>query len=181
MPISVIGSFLLTFVLLLTIFGAMLMPILAILVGMAGYLALARLFGETAVLKLGGAATPPWLAAAIGIFLLRLVRLVPIVGAPAHSLLIWIGFAAASCATVRMAWSWHKRRLPDAVQFRGETLVEWYPDGDPVDGRPAPGTGRPVLENVRGDEDRAPVREDGPVSDADTGSSTPGGMPNSAP
>lgn len=152
MPISLIGSFLLTIALIITIFGAMLVPILAILVGMAGYLALGRLIGEVVARRFGAGDVPPWLAALVGIALLRLVRLVPILGAPTHSLLIWIGFSAASIATVRMAWSWHKRRLPDAVQFRGETLVEWYPDGDPVDGRPAPGTGRPVLENLRGDE-----------------------------
>jgi hypothetical protein len=145
-----------TIALVITIFGAMLMPILAILVGMAGYLAMGRLFGEVTARKLGAGEAPPWLAALIGIAILRLVRLVPILGAAAHSLLVWIAFSAASIATVRMAWSWHKRRLPDAVQFRGETLVEWYPDGDPVDGRPAPGTGRPVLENLRGDEDRVP-------------------------
>lgn len=154
MPISTIGAFLLTIVLVITIFGAMLMPIAAILVGMAGYLALARLLGELGLARVGVAAAPPWLAAAAGIVAMRLVRLVPFVGAAAHSLLAWIGFAAASCIAVRAARAWHKRRLPDEVQFRGETLVEWYPDGDPADGRPSIGTGRPVLDNVRGDEDR---------------------------
>jgi hypothetical protein len=160
MPISVIGSFMLTLFLLITIFGAMLMPILAILVGMAGYLALSRLIGERIGNALGMAEVAPWLASALGIVVLRLVRLVPILGAPAHSLLAWIGFAAASCATVTMARSWYRRRLPDEEQFRGEMLVEWYPDGDPADGRPSIGTGRPVLDNVRGDEDRAPKRAD---------------------
>lgn len=155
MPISVIGLFLVTLFLLITIFGAMLMPILAILVGLAGYLAVGRLLGEQLGRAAGLAEVAPWLAAFVGILVLRLVRLVPYVGAPAHSLVAWVGFAAASCTTVAMAWSWYRRRLPDEQQFRGETLIEWYPDGDPVDGRPAPGTGRPVLENVRGDEDRA--------------------------
>lgn len=154
MPLSVIGLFTLTIFLLITIFGAMLMPIGALLAGMAGYLAVARLAGERIGRACGIAEVPPWLAAGIGIVLLRLVRLVPFVGAAAHSLVVWVGFAAASCAAVAAAWAWHRRRMPDAHQFRGETLVEWYPDGDPADGRPAPGTGRPVLENVRGDEDR---------------------------
>lgn len=155
MPISVIGSFLLTLFLLITVFGAMLMPILAILVGMAGYLAMGRLVGERIGHAIGIAEVAPWLAALLGIGVLRLVRLVPVLGAPAHSLLVWIGFAAASCASVAMARAWYRRRLPDEEQFRGETLVEWYPDGDPADGRPSTGTGRPVLGNIRGEEDRA--------------------------
>jgi hypothetical protein len=156
MPISSIGGFLLTIVLVITIFGAMLMPIAALLVGMAGYLALARLVGELSLARLGLLSAPPWLSGAAGIIVLRLVRLVPFVGAAGHSLLVWLGFAAASCTTVRMAVGWYRRRLPDERQFLGETLVEWYPDGDPVDGRPSIGTGRPVLENIRGDEDRPP-------------------------
>jgi len=162
MPLSLLGSFALTVALIITIFGAMLMPIIAILVGMAGYLALARLVGEQVGRRAGVAEVPPWAAAAIGIVLLRLVRLVPIVGAAGHSLLVWVGFAAAACTTVRLAWSWHRRRMPDVVQFRGETLIEWYPDGDPADGRPAPGTGRPVLDNVRGDERDERPRDEQP-------------------
>jgi hypothetical protein len=36
--------------------------------------------------------------------------------------------------------------MPDIVQFRGETLVEWYPDGDPI-ARPVTweGEGKPVI------------------------------------
>lgn len=154
MPLSAIGLFVGTVVLIITIFGAMLMPLAALLVALAGYLALARLLGEQLARLVGHAESPPWLAATLGIVTLRLVRLVPVIGAAAHSLAAWIGFAAASCIAVRMLWAWHRRRMPDAVQFRGETLVEWYPDGDPADGRPAPGTGRPVLGNLRGDEDR---------------------------
>jgi hypothetical protein len=161
MPLSVLGAFVLTILLVITIFGAMLMPIIAILAGMVGYLALAQLIGGRIA-----AAAPAWLATALGIVVLRAVRLVPFVGAAAHSLLVWIGFAAASCLAVRMARAWHRRRMPDVVQFRGEMLVEWYPDGDPADGRPSIGTGRPVLENVRGDEDRLPRAQE-PDSDDD--------------
>lgn len=161
MPISTIGLVLLTAALFVTIIGAMLMPILAVLVALAGYLALAQLVGTRLAAQLApGAAMPAWLATTLGILALRIVRLVPFVGAAAHSLLVWVGFAAASACTVRAAIAWHKRRLPDAVQFRGETLVEWYPDGDPADGRPAVGTGRPVLDNVRGDEGRTPPSAD---------------------
>ncbi len=154
MPLSVLLLFFGTIALVLTIFGAMLMPIVAFGVGMAGYLAISRLIGE----RLGGGLVsgdvPPWLAAFLGIAVLRAVRAVPFVGAPAHSLVAWIGFAAATYVAVHAAYRWHRRRMPDRVQFRGETLVEWYPEGDPAEG-PSVGTGRPVLDNVRGEEDRA--------------------------
>ena len=156
MPLSVLGVIALTGLLLITILGGLLMPIAAILLGLAGYLAVARLLGELAGRWFGAREVAPWLAALIGIIVLRIVRLVPFIGAPAHSLIAWVGLAAATCAFVRAAWAWHRRRLPDAKQFRGETLVEWYPDGDPADGRPTFGTGRPVVDNIRGEEDRAP-------------------------
>ncbi|MCW2924692.1 MAG: hypothetical protein JWM98_2096 [Thermoleophilia bacterium] len=159
MPLSVLALVAVTVAVFITIIGALLMPIVGLLVGMAGYLALARLVGERVLAAWSALTAPPWLAAAVGIVLLRLVRLVPFVGAFAHSLLAWIGFAAATACAVRGAWAWHRRRMPDVVQFRGETLVEWYPDGDPADGRPSFGTGRPVLGNVRGDEDRLPPPE----------------------
>ena len=155
MPLSVLLLVAVTVALFITILGAMLMPLAAILVGMAGYLAIARLIGEQLGAKVGLATVAPWLAAAIGIGVLRVVRLVPILGAPAHSLVAWVGFAAATCITVRQGRQWWLRRLPDERQFRGETLVEWYPDGDPAGG-PSVGTGRPVLGNVRGEEDRQP-------------------------
>lgn len=160
MPLSLLALISLTALLLITIFGALLMPIVALLVAMAGYLALARLVGEQAGHALGLPQVAPWLAAAIGIAAFRLVRLVPYAGAPAHTLIVWIGCAAASCAFWRAARAWYRRRLPDETQFRGETLVEWYPDGDPIDGKPSIGTGRPVLDNVRGEEDRASTSED---------------------
>lgn len=160
MPLSILASIAVTTALLITVFGAMLVPIAAALLGMAGYLALARLIGEALGRRMGRVETEAWLAAAIGIAVLRLVRLTPAIGAAAHSLLVWIGFAAATCIAVRSARSWHRRRMPDVVQFRGETLIEWYPDGDPIDARPAPGTGRPVVDNIRGDEDRRPQADD---------------------
>jgi hypothetical protein len=154
MPLSILLLLAVTIGLFITIFGVMLAPILALLVGMAGYLAIGRLLGERVVAGLRGGEVPPWAAAFVGIALLRALRAVPVLGAPAHSLVVWVGFAAASCVAVQMARQHWRRRLPDRVQFEGETLVEWYPDGDPADGKPAAGTGRPVLDNVRGDEDR---------------------------
>lgn len=155
LPLSFIALFVTTIALVITIFGAMLTPILALMLGMTGYLSVARLIGERAGARLlSGAAIAPWLAAFIGITILRLVRIVPYVGAAAHSLIAWIGFAAATCMAVRAGLAWHRRRMPDVVQFKGETLVEWYPDGDPADGKPSFGTGRPVVDNIRGEEDR---------------------------
>lgn len=152
MPLS-IGLFAgATIVLMITIFGAVLAPIGAAMLGMAGYLAISRLLGERLLAPLARGAVAPWLASLAGIAVLRVVRLVPYVGAPAQSLVLWVGMAATTCIAVRMGRQWWRRRLPDEVQFRGETLVEWYPDGDPTDGRPSVGSGRPVLDNVRGNE-----------------------------
>ncbi len=153
LPLSVLLLVLTTIALFITIFGAMLMPLLAIGIGLVGYLAIARLLGEWIGRSMRQATVAPWLAAMLGILALRLVRAVPILGAPTHSLIAWIGFAATTCIAVQASKQWYRRRLPDARQFQGETLVEWYPDGDP-DGGPSVGTGRPVLDNVRGDEDR---------------------------
>lgn len=162
MPISLGVLLFGTIALILTIFGSVLAPIGALLLALAGYLALARLAGERLGRVAGIATVPPWLAAMLGIMVLRAVRAVPYVGALAHSLLGWVALAAATCVAVRAARQWHRRRMPDIVQFRGETLVEWYPDGDPVDGKPSIGTGRPVLGNVRGEEDRTPPSPDEP-------------------
>jgi hypothetical protein len=154
MPLSILVLFAATVLLFITVFGAVLAPLLALLLCMAGYLAISRLLGERILHAVLGGDVPPWAAAMVGIALLRLLRIVPVVGGAAHSLVAWVGLAAATCAAWRMTRQHWRRRLPDRVQFRGETLVEWYPDGDPVDGVPSVGTGRPVLDNVRGDEDR---------------------------
>jgi hypothetical protein len=158
MPLSLLAAFLATVLLFITIFGAMLAPIGAIALLGAGYLGIARLLGERLLTPLGPASAQPWLAALAGIVVLRLVRLVPYVGAPAQALVGWVAFAAATCVAVRAGRQWWRRRLPDRVQFRGETLVEWYPDGDP-EGGPSVGTGRPVLDNVRGEERDRPSGE----------------------
>lgn len=160
MPLSIGVIVGLTVALFITIIAPLLMPLAAVLLGLSGYLALARLVGEAGGRWLGIAAPSPWLATAGGIVAMRVVRLIPFAGGPLHALLAWIGLAAATAMAVQAGWSWHRRRLPDVVQFRGETLIEWYPDGDPADGKPAPGTGRPVLDNIRGDEDRPPRRDD---------------------
>lgn len=165
MPLSVLAFLGLVLFLAVTIvgipFAGMLVPVFLVTAGL-GYIALARLLGDRLVRRLGsGGDVHPAVAMLVGLLLLRALRLVPFIGAAAHSLVGWYGLAATTVVAWDVAWSWHRRRMPDAEQFAGETLVEWYPDGDPDDGRPSVGTGRPVLDNVRGDEgqrvDQPPV------------------------
>ncbi len=156
MPLSTLVMVFGTIALMITIIGAPLVPLVWIALGLLGYAALGLHLGELVLARVGVGvdARAPWSSALLGLALLRVVRAVPYVGALAHSLLAWAGFAAAMCAANRLLRSHWRRRMDDAIQFEGETLVEWYPDGDPADGAPSVGTGRPVLDNVRGDEDR---------------------------
>ncbi|MCW2955552.1 MAG: hypothetical protein JWO69_421, partial [Thermoleophilia bacterium] len=145
MPLSLVATLATVFFLFVTVLAAPLaifVPIVAIFVGGIGYLATARLVGERLFAKVG-VVVAPGVAALIGIILFRLVRLVPYVGAAAHTFIAWVGYAAMCAIIWAGAMSWYRRRMPDARQFEGETLVEWYPDGDPDDGRPSIGTGRP--------------------------------------
>lgn len=118
-----------------------------------GYLALSQLVGQLIITRLGGEKSPPWLSALIGLLTFRLIRLIPIVGGLLHTGLTLYGYGAICALSWYLALAWHKRRMPDSKQFDGELLVEWYPDGDPEDGKPSTQTGRPVIDNVRGDED----------------------------
>jgi hypothetical protein len=167
LPLSWLATFGVVLFLAITIVGipaAMLVPLIVIVLALGGYVALARLTGERLAVQLGAKTVPPvWLATLIGITLFRLIRLVPFVGAAAHSLIAWISYAAVCLVLYRAARSWHARRMPDAQQFAGETLIEWYPEGDPVDG-PRVGTGRPVIGNIRGDEDRGSSRDIAPLT-----------------
>jgi hypothetical protein len=131
--------------------------VVAFATGFVGYFALAWLIGERILVRTRSlqVAPPAWLSTLVGLIVIRIVRLVPVVGGMIHALVIIAGCGACAAVSWRLALAWHRRRMPDAQQFAGETLVEWYPDGDPADGRPAVQTGRPVLDNVRGEEDRA--------------------------
>lgn len=94
-----------------------------------GYLAIAAVAGDR-LARLAGSHPPPWVAMLIGIALLRLLRLVPLhVGAALHTAVIWAAYAAACAAALDLAWSWHRRRMPDHEQFAGEQLIEWHPPG----------------------------------------------------
>lgn len=140
------------------IFAAPLLVILFMWIlcaGFVGYFATAYLLGEKLLIKLELSNTPkPWMATAVGLLVVRLVRLIPFIGGPIHAIFVLAGFGAASAMSWKVFLSWHKRRMPDAKQFDGETLIEWYPDGDPQDGKPAINTGRPIIGNLRGDEDK---------------------------
>jgi len=163
MPLSLLLTFAVIFAFAISIVGApaaFLVPIAGLMATFIGYIALARLLGARIVSRVAGSEPAPYLAALVGIVVFRLVRLVPIVGAFAHSMLCWVSYAAVIAIFWSIAINWHRRRMPESKQFRGETLVEWYPDGDPIDGKPAFGTGRPVVGNIRGEEDRAPRRDD---------------------
>ena len=176
---ALIGSMLLVAVSFLTVIFAGIAVVLAfglLVLGLFGYLALGLVVGDVAVRLLRGGmpltdegSPPPWLAALVGLLLIRLLRIVPFLGGFLHGMAVWFAFTAAFVVAWDVALSWHRRRLPDHIQFEGETLVEWYPDGDPEEG-PSVGTGRPVLENLRGEEDREAERRRG-GDDDDEGSS----------
>ncbi|MCW2950501.1 MAG: hypothetical protein JWN41_1514 [Thermoleophilia bacterium] len=163
------GSLVLTFATMLFLFvtivaapAAFLVPVFVVVATLGGFFAFARIVGDVLVRRFAsGTSPPPWAAVCVGIVVLRLVRVVPFAGAALFSVVLWIGYAAMCAVTWDAARSWHRRRMPDARQFHGETLIEWYPQGDPADGKPAIGTGAPVLGNVRGDErDKMPTDDD---------------------
>lgn len=159
MPLSAAIFALLIVFLIVTIIGAPLASIVVValpIFGGIGYLGTALVLGDRVVVRWLQTSPPPWVAIVVGVSIFRIIRAIPVVGAPAHSLIAWYGLAVITALTWDVCLSWHRRRMPDAEQFAGETLIEWYPDGDPIDGRPSIGTGRPVQANIRGDEDRRP-------------------------
>jgi hypothetical protein len=130
-PVSVLGTLMLTFtgvgipIAVVAIFIAIAMVVLG---------TTALMTALTAQLVRGqGVVLLPWAAALIGMAVLRLVRLIPVVGAPLQSLIMLIGFSAAFAAALTAARSWHARRMPDAKQFEGERLIEWNAPDDDAD------------------------------------------------
>ena len=103
--------------------------VLAVALGAGlGYLAVAIVLGDR-LTRAVGRPLHPAAAMLVGIALLRLVRLVPFVGAPIHSLAAWFGFGAVSLLSWRLLVSFHRRRMPDNEQFAGEQLIEWSVSG----------------------------------------------------
>ncbi len=95
-----------------------------------GYLSLAYVVGDR-MARAAGRDVQPFIALIIGLVAIRLLRVIPIVGAIAHSIVVLIALAATCAVGWDMLRSWHKRRLPDHVQFRDENLTEWLPDDAP--------------------------------------------------
>lgn len=127
-PLSIIGWSLLGGMLLISLIGAPLVIVVILVAAGAGYVgivALALVVGTRIMVAVRGVEPPPWQAAIVGMLVLRLVRVIPFVGAFAFGVITLIGMAAASALLWDKALSWHRRRLPDDVQFAGETLIEW--------------------------------------------------------
>jgi hypothetical protein len=71
----------------------------------------------------------PAVAAPIGVFVLRLPRLLPYVGALLESLIDWFAFAAACAVLWDLSVSWYRRRMDDDEQFDNSQLIEWDEQG----------------------------------------------------
>lgn len=139
-PITLVVLPAATVALVLTIIGAPLAILLlfgALVGGALGYLGAGLILGDR-VLTRAGYVAPPWLACIVGVLLLRLVRLVPVIGGALHLIVALFALAAAAVIARDLAWSWHLRRLPDDVQFRDEGIIEWDPDTGPPPHPPAP-------------------------------------------
>lgn len=127
LPGTVIGGPLVIGLFAVSVVGvpiAVLLLFAAALVAGIGYLAVAIVLGDR-VARMAGRPVEPWLAMVLGVLLLRALRLVPILGGPVHAIVLLIGLAAGTAVCADLAWSWHRRRLPDEVQFAGEDLIEW--------------------------------------------------------
>lgn len=133
MPLSLIAIPLTMAALALTIVGAGLAVIILLalpLLVTVGYCALAELIGADLLARRGRSAAPPQLAAVTGVVLIRLLKLVPVVGPVAHSLVVWIALGAVCVVLRDVAASAYHRRLPDEVQFEGDGVVEWTDDSN---------------------------------------------------
>ncbi len=132
LPISIIGVPLLLALLMATIVGAPFSVVAAFAIAIGtviGYVSLAYVTGDR-MARAAGRELPPYAAFILGLACLRIVRLIPFVGGTLHSILVWIAMAGACAVGWDMIYSWHKRRLPDDVQFRNEQLTEWNPPAD---------------------------------------------------
>lgn len=127
--ISALGVPLLLAFLILTIVGAPFSVVIAfalLLGGVIGYLSVAYLAGDR-ISRALGRELPGWQAVVVGVLAFRIIRLIPIIGAPAHSMIAWVAFAATCAIGWDLVRSWWRRRLPDNVQFRDEDIIEWNP------------------------------------------------------
>lgn len=128
-PISLIGVPLVIALLMATIVAAPLSVVAVFVLAIwtvGGYMSLAYVMGDR-IARASGRDVPPYVALIIGLVVIRMLRLLPIIGASLHSLIVLIALAATCAVGWDMLRSWHKRRLPDHVQFRDENLTEWNP------------------------------------------------------
>lgn len=133
MLLGPVGAALVTVMLVATIVGAPLAIIFlfaAVLAGGAGYVALCLVAGHQ-LMRMSGHQLPDWQSVIVGVLIARLVRLLPLVGGPLHGIIVWAGFAAAAALSWDAALSWHRRRLPDRMQFPDEEIIEWHPPEQP--------------------------------------------------
>jgi hypothetical protein len=125
--LAIAASALAFFLLVASWFGtplAIALAVVAVVVFLYGYAGVCVAIGDRALRSVGIDA-PMWLASIVGVVVLRVLRLVPVVGGIAHAAVAFIGFGAASAALTDKAVSWHRRRLPDEEQFAGERITEW--------------------------------------------------------
>lgn len=129
MPISMIVVPLLLALMMATIVGAPFSVIAAFALAIGtviGYTSLAYVTGDR-IGRAIGKELPAYAAFLSGLCCLRAIRLIPFLGGTLHSIVVWIALAGACAVGWDMIYSWHKRRLPDDVQFRNEQLTEWNP------------------------------------------------------
>lgn len=127
-----LGSILLPLVLaafVVTVVGAAVSTIIIALLPaltIMGYIAVCFVMGD----RLGRAFDMPlvaWAATAVGVIVIRAIRLIPYIGGPIHGMFVYFGFAAVCAVAFDISLSWYRRRMPDHEQFEGEQLIEWPP------------------------------------------------------
>jgi hypothetical protein len=111
---------------------AVLLSFLGLGLGCVGTIALATAVMSRAVAQ-QAFVVKPWVLAVVGMLAVRVIRLVPFVGAWLESLIVVVGYSLAFVVMVDGIRSWHARRMPDEQQFAGERLVEWNTPDEPAD------------------------------------------------
>lgn len=149
-PLSFLMWGLLSMILFISIIAAPLIVIVflgATAAAVIGLIALSMIVGDRVSYRYLHKTIAPWKAAVIGMALARLIRAIPYVGAFVFGLIMLVALAAASALIWDKSLSWHRRRLPDDVQFAGENLIEW----DEVSGKQTPTPGEQALAPAQHD------------------------------
>jgi hypothetical protein len=128
-PISLIAVPLVLLFFMASIVASPLSVVVAFLIAIGtvfGYMSVAYVTGDR-ITRAAGHELPPVAAFLVGLILIRLIRLIPVIGAFVHSIVVLVALAATCAVGWDLVRSWHKRRLPDDVQFQNERLIEWNP------------------------------------------------------